>query len=98
MEFGFLDDADFASGLNAPANRALIAKLTSRALGLHRSAVPSPFADTDDDFVVAMYQAKFIEGSIDSETGKRMFYPDNPINRAELSKIVWTLRKTVQKP
>lgn len=98
LEFGFLDDADFAAGLNAPANRALIAKLTSRALGLHRSAVPSPFADTDDDFVVAMYQAKFIEGSIDSETGKRMFYPDNPINRAELSKIVWTLRKTVQKP
>lgn len=98
LEFGFLEDADFASGLNAPASRALIAKLTSNALGLQRGTVPSPFADTDDDYVVAMYLAKIIEGSIDSSTGKRMFYPNNPINRAELSKIVWTLRQTVQNP
>lgn len=97
LSHGFLDESDLAPGLNAPASRALIAKLTSNALGLRRDeASLSPFADSDDDYVVAMYQAKIIEGSIDSGTGKRMFYPGNPINRAEISKVVWTLRQTVQ--
>lgn len=98
LEYGFLDENDVASGLNAPASRALIAKLTANALGLRRGDIPSPFADSDDDFVVAMYQAKIIEGSIDSSTGKRMFYPGNPINRAEIAKIVWTLCQTVRNP
>lgn len=98
MEYGFLDENDATSELNAPASRGLIAKLTANALGLRRDPIPSPFADSNDDFVVAMYQAKIIEGSIDSNTGMRMFYPGNPINRAEIAKIVWTLRQAVQNP
>lgn len=94
LEHGFLEESDFSAGLNAPASRSLIAKLTSNALGLRRNDSASPFADTNDDFIVAMYQAKIIEGSIDSSTGKRMFHPSSPINRAEISKIVWTLRQT----
>ena len=97
LQHGFLDETDLAGGLNASASRTLIAKLTANALGLRRSSAPSPFADTDNDWIVAMYQAKIIEGSIDSATGQRMFHPDDPINRAEIAKVVWTLRQTVQR-
>ncbi len=95
LEQGFLDEADLAAGLDAPASRAMIAKLAARALGLQRGELLSPFADCEDDNAVALYDADIIDGSIDSQTGERKFYPDRSITRAEISKITWMLYRTV---
>ncbi len=93
--YGFLEGDDLSEGLNAPASRALIAKLTARILDLRRSG-SSPFADTNDDYAVAMYQAKIVDGTLDPATGQRLFQPEKPITRAELAKIVWSLYRTVR--
>lgn len=96
LEYNFLSEDDLSDGLDAPADRILIAKLTARALGLRRNGALSPFADTEDDNVVALYHAKIIEGSINSATGERFFYPNEPIKRSEIAKIVWMLYRTVR--
>jgi len=91
LERGFLDEADLAAGLDAPASRAMIAKLAARALGLQRGDMLSPFADCEDDNAVALYDLGVINGSIDPQTGERRFYPDSSITRAEIAKITWML-------
>lgn len=91
LEHGFLREEDLNAGLDAPASRAMIAALTAGALGLkRRDSSISPFADTDAEGPVALFQAGIIEGSVDSE-GVRSFYPDQPVSRAETAKIVWNI-------
>jgi len=91
LERGFLDEADLAAGLDAPASRVMIAKLAARTLGLQRGEMLSPFSDCEDDNAVALYDVGVIDGTIDPQTGERKFYPDRMITRAEISKIIWML-------
>ncbi len=78
--------------LDQPVSRGLTAKLASNALGLDGSGAETVFADTDDACATALYHAGILEGVPDSTGGGRMFYPDQTISRAELSKIVWMMR------
>ncbi len=96
LEYNFLNEDDLSGGLDAPASRLLIAKLAARALGLRRNGAASPFTDTEDDNIVALYNARIIEGSIDPATGQRVFHPNNPIKRSEIAKIIWMIYRTVR--
>lgn len=90
VQEGILADGD-VTDLNAPANRQLIAKLAANALGVLSGPDTTIFADTDNGYVVALYQAGVISGSVNA-SGKRMFYPLRNITRAEISKIVWMVQ------
>jgi hypothetical protein len=76
--------------LNAPASRLFIALTAAKALGLTPAAGASPFADIDDPYVTALYNAGIISGSFNS-AGVRVFLPQSNVKRSEMSAIVWQM-------
>ncbi len=92
LGYDLLCEEDLSAGLDAPASRAMIATLSANALGLkRRDSAPSPFADTNEEGPVALFQAGIVEGSVDPVTGVRSFRPSEPVTRAEVAKIVWNI-------
>lgn len=77
--------------LNGTVSRLFIARLAAKALGLTPAGDASPFADTDDGYVAALYQAGIVAGT--SEGGQLLFNPGGSITRAELSVIVWQVQE-----
>jgi len=75
--------------LDAPITRLMVAHITAKALGFIESDIESPFADTSDGYVLTLYRQGIVEGSTD--TGVRLYKPDDMISRAEVSTIVWRL-------
>jgi len=80
------------TNLDAPITRLMVAHITAKALSFLESDIKSPFADTDDGYVLTLYRQGIVEGS--SDTGVRLFKPNDNINRAEVSTIVWRLCNT----
>ena len=78
--------ASEAANLNAPATRLLTAQVSAQSMGLEYSYGPSPFPDTDDGFVVALYEEGIITGA--PEGNKVVYKPDSSLTRAELCTIV----------
>ncbi len=76
--------------LDSAITRQEVARLAARAMKLQNSTISSPFSDTSDGAILALYQAGIIEGSFTS-TGLRYFYPSNSITRAEVSAIIWRI-------
>jgi GH25 family lysozyme M1 (1,4-beta-N-acetylmuramidase) len=70
-----------------PITRAATAKLMVNALGLGLSDKASPFADTNDPYVTALYAAGIAAGSY--EQGRLVFRPDAPITRAEVCSLLF---------
>lgn len=81
------------SALDAKVSRAVVAKLAVNALNLTMSDCDTVFSDTDDGYIMALYEAGIAEGSLDQATGERMYYPEKEITRAELAKIIWLISK-----
>jgi len=75
--------------LEGPVNRALVARLVARALGLGPAQGGSPYADTGDGFAAALYRRGIMTGTV--EGGERYFYPDSPLTRAEVSAVLWQM-------
>ena len=76
--------------LNGEIDRATIARITAIAMGLELKTGVSPFADIDDLYTLALFEAKIIEG--DTVDGHRYFYPDVGISRAQACAIVSRVR------
>lgn len=86
---GFID-RDEILGLDEHISRLAVAKITAKALGLPTSILKTPFADTDDSLVLALYEVGIIQGSINKE-GTMVFLPSDNIKRSELSAIIWRI-------
>ena len=82
--------AEELSSLDAPISRQLVAKLGCNAMGLQPYTGSSVFADTDDSYVMALYNAGILDGSVDAG-GNRNYYPERSLNRAEVAKIIWSM-------
>ncbi len=78
--------------LDDPTSRLEIAHLAAKALGLNESTTKSPFSDTQDTLVMALYDLKIIEGS--QEGGSLVFKPNDKITRAEISAIIWRIARS----
>jgi len=76
--------------LNDPITRIEYARVTRIAMKLPVSRINTPFADTDEEAVLALYEAGIIIGSFDKD-GNRLFKPDDYINRAELCTVIWRI-------
>ena len=87
-ERGFVAEGAWTD-LDAFATRAEIASLAAKALELTAQAAQTPFADTADSAVIALYEAGIIEGSF--ENGQRVYRGGSCITRAEISAIVWRI-------
>ncbi|NLL33753.1 MAG: hypothetical protein GX257_00400, partial [Clostridiales bacterium] len=86
---GFID-RDEILGLDEHISRLAVAKITAKALGLPTSILKTPFTDTDDSLVLALYEVGIIQGSINKE-GTMVFLPSDNIKRSELSAIIWRI-------
>jgi hypothetical protein len=64
--------------------------MAARALRLNGADMTTPFTDTSDRYVLALYKAGIVEGSFQA-SGARCFYPANSISRAEMAAIVWRM-------
>lgn len=76
--------------LEQPILRLDVAQLAAKALGYGQSFAASPFDDVDDGFVTALSEIGILTGSVEGE--QRVFHPEQPLTRAEVSTIVWRLR------
>ena len=77
--------------LNGTVSRLFIAQLAAKALGVVPIADAPAFADTDDGYAAALYRLGILAGEVSG--GTRLFHPDSPITRAELSTIVWRVQQ-----
>lgn len=78
------------SDLDAPIDRLSIARIAAIAMGLGQADGPSPFADVDDGYALALYEAGVITG--DTAGSQRFYHPLDGITRAEMCAIVSRLR------
>ena len=76
--------------LDAPLTRLEYARVAYKALGLKESKIATPFSDTDDTAVLALYEAKIVEGTEMSD-GTRQFAPNDNITRAQISTVIWRI-------
>lgn len=75
--------------LDAPLTRLEFAELASKAMGLEDVNIESPFADTDAQAVLNLYDAKIVDGTLQNNV--RIFMADKPISRAEIATIIWRI-------
>ena len=60
------------------------------ALGYTESDTETPFSDTEDGLILALYDAGIMEGSEDVN-GNQVYLPDNNIRRSEISTVIWRI-------
>jgi hypothetical protein len=87
---GYMDKA-VADGIipagmdpNGAISRLQFCQAAAKALGLETTLTASPFTDTADADVLALYEAGIIDG-----VGNGQFSPDTTLTRAQISKIIW---------
>jgi hypothetical protein len=89
LSYGFVGDGEITD-LNAPISRLQIAQIAAKALGLTPSMVETPFTDTSDVSVLALYEIGVIQGNAEAD-GTLLYHPDESINRKEISAIIWRI-------
>ncbi|MBR5390592.1 MAG: S-layer homology domain-containing protein, partial [Clostridia bacterium] len=84
---GFLPEEDLE--LTRSITRAEVAHLAARALLLAPDGGMSPFSDTNDPEVTALYNAGVIQG--ETSGAALLFSGDRSLRRSEVSAIVWRI-------
>ena len=87
-EQGFLPE-DIPTDLDAPIQRVKIAEIAVRVLDLSRTGSDNPFADTDSEAVLTLFDHGILFGTV--VDGQNHFYPQQSITRAEISAIIWRM-------
>jgi dienelactone hydrolase len=80
IEDGLFEDA--AADLDGEVDRLTVARIAAKALKLVTTLEGSPFEDTDDASVLALYENGIVSGD-----GTDNFNPAKSLTRAEMSKI-----------
>lgn len=75
--------------LSNPINRNAVAAIAAKALHLSPVSGTSPFADTSDGYVLALYQAGIVQG--DSSSGTAYYNGSDTLNRAQISAIIYRI-------
>lgn len=73
--------------LDDSASRLLIAQMAAKTWNLSASQASSPFSDTTDGFVTALYEAGIVQGGYGAD-GSLIYQPDSAISRAEITVIL----------
>lgn len=75
--------------LSNPINRSAVAAIAAKALHLSPVSGTSPFADTSDGYVLALYQAGIVQG--DASSGTAYYNGSDTLNRAQISAIIYRI-------
>lgn len=96
---GYMDravsDGLIAAGTDPDAkiSRLAFCQTAAKALKLTTALKTSPFTDTDDPGVLALYEKGVINGMTAAT-----FEPSGTLTRAQISKIIWCIRNLEAKP
>jgi hypothetical protein len=74
---------------SAPISRLEFCQTAAKALNAQTTLTASPFSDTADPAVLALYERGIINGTGDGST----FTPDGLLDRSQISKIIWCILK-----
>lgn len=85
LEEGIIQRGDITD-LDVPMSRGMMAKVVANAMGLRVEGNTSPYSDTEDYYVVALYENQIADGYPDGT-----FRPSRSLTRAEISTIVWRM-------
>ena len=88
---GYIDEKDYGEKFlpDKPITRREVAKIIVAAcVDGSMSGYVSPYEDTADPNAIALYSLCLMCGSIDPYNGRRFFYPDTFITRAEVSAVI----------
>lgn len=77
--------------LDGTIGRVTIARVACIAMGLEPRIGESPFTDIDDGYALALFEEGILKGSVLG--GKRYYYPENSITRAEVCAIVTRINR-----
>ena len=74
--------------LDAPVSREMVATIAAKALRLSTQQLPQGvFKDSNGEYVLALYSAKIMEGTLDAN-GTRSFHPSDSIRRSEICAVI----------
>lgn len=89
LSMSFLASEYTAQQLDQPISRLAVARFAAKALGYGASNAESPFADVDDGYVTALYEAGVFGGT---EVGDvTYFYPNSSIRRSEIAAVIYRI-------
>lgn len=88
LEAGYISNIT-EEDLNRPISRIEIVHLVANASGINEATIESPFADTDDELAVALYEANVVTGSVTDNV--LYLRGDSNIIRSEISTIVYRI-------
>lgn len=89
---GYMDkavvDGLISAGIdpNAEITRLEFCRTAAKMLGAKTILTQSPFTDTDDPDILALYELGIVNGMTATT-----FVPDNTLTRAEISKVIWCI-------
>ena len=89
---GYMDTAAsdgliaFGTDPDAKISRLEFCRAAAKALGVETSLSVSPFPDTSDGAVLALYERGIISGNDDGS-----FDPSGTLTRAQISRIIWSM-------
>lgn len=89
---GYMDTAmtggliDKGTNPDANISRLEFCRVAAKLLKMETKLTSSPFTDTDDPAVLALYELEIINGM-----GDDLFAPDGTLTRAQISKIIWLM-------
>ena len=84
--------ADQVTDLEAVITRGVVAQLMALVMELPESTTESPFTDTNDQYVLRLYDAGLVTGSYNAQD-QRVYQPDKGIIRSEISAMVWRMHQ-----
>ncbi len=87
---GFVTIAD-GTDLDAAVDREFCAELLAKCLGVAPNYLSdSPFSDTDNPYIIALYELGMVEGEL-SDNGDRIYRPSSSLTRGELCTLIYRL-------
>ena len=100
LENGVINKDDYGTNLNPNGiiTRKEAARLLVKAAQLETGKYQTPYCDSEDEFVVALYTICLMQGEIDASSGDRYFKPDSGITRAETSTVFSRLLEYNENP
>ena len=100
LENGVISKDDYGTNLNPNGviTRKEAAKLLVKAAQLETGKYQTPYCDSEDEFVVALYTICLMQGEVDASSGDRYFKPDTGITRAETSTVFSRLLEYNENP
>lgn len=87
IEEGILERYEI-SDLDVSISRAMVAKVAANALKIDRISSENPFHDTNNGYVLALYDYDILTGYEDGT-----YRPNQSLTRAELAVIVWRIQQ-----